>query len=232
MKELDRAIELQPSSSVSRVVRASIYRRRGEWKRTLVEFQRAAELNPRDPLIPEEIGGACVSLRRWSDAEQSLKRALAIDPHFEDAAQFLAITYLNSTGDIPRARKVYEKLQEERAINVNSGTGNIADLIGQGVYLDVIERHFADALKAWDLPLANTPEARLRQLEARVGIQVLAAEGAVARPECEQTRALLEARLAERPEDRSSLIALAWAYVCLGPVMPSRCATSRRFAAN
>jgi TolB-like protein/Tfp pilus assembly protein PilF len=216
LKEFDRAIELQPSSAISRLGRASIYRRRGEWKRTLVEFQRAAELDPRDPLIPEEIGGAYVSLRRWSDAEQSLKRALAIDPHFEDAAQFLAITYLNSTGDIPRARKVYEKLQEERAINVNSGTGNIADLIGDGVYLEVIERHFADALKAWDLPLANTPEARLRQLEARVGIQVLAAEGAVARPECEQTRALLEARLAERPEDRNSLIALAWAYVCLG----------------
>jgi TolB-like protein/Tfp pilus assembly protein PilF len=216
LKEFDRAIELQPSSAISRLGRAAIYRRRGEWKRTLAEFQRAAELDPRDPLIPEEIGGAYIALRRWSDAEQSLKRALAIDPHFEDAAQFLAITYLNSTGDIPRARKVYEKLQEERAINVNSGTGNIADLIGHGVYLDVIERHFADALKAWDVPLANTPEARLRQLEARVGIQVLAAQGAVARPECEQARALLEARLTKQPEDRSSLIALAWAYVCLG----------------
>ncbi|HET9368359.1 MAG TPA: hypothetical protein VFO22_09830, partial [Candidatus Udaeobacter sp.] len=33
---------------------------------------------------------------------------------------------------------------------------------------------------------------------------------------CEQTRALLEARLASRPEDRNSLTALAWAYVCLG----------------
>jgi Flp pilus assembly protein TadD len=64
--------------------------------------------------------------------------------------------------------------------------------------------------------LAKTPEARLRQLEARVGIQVLAGQGAVGKLECEQTRALLEARLAERPEDRNSLIALAWAYVCLG----------------
>jgi serine/threonine protein kinase/tetratricopeptide (TPR) repeat protein len=216
LKELDRAIELQPSNAISRVGRASIYRRRGEWNRALVEFQRAAELDPRDPLIPAEIGWAYVWLRRWSDAEQSLKRALAIDPHFEDAARFLPMTYVNSTGDIPRARKVYEKLQEERAINVNSGTGNIADLIGHGVYLEVIERHFADALKAWDPPLANTPEARLRQLEARVGIQVLAGQSAVAKSECEQARALLEARLAERPEDRSSLMALAWAYVCLG----------------
>lgn len=84
------------------------------------------------------------------------------------------------------------------------------------MYLDVIDRHFADALKAWDVPLAKTPEARLRQLEARVGIQVLAGQGAVGKLECEQTRALLEARLAERREDRNSLIALAWAYVCLG----------------
>jgi hypothetical protein len=31
----------------------------------------------------------------------------------------------------------------------------------------------------------------------------------------EQTRALLEARLAERPQDQASLTALAWVYVCL-----------------
>jgi TolB-like protein/Tfp pilus assembly protein PilF len=216
LKELDRAIELQPSSAFSRVIRASIYRRRGEWNRTLVEFQRAAELNPRDPLIPDEIGDTYVALRRWSDAERSLKRALAIDPHFGDAAAFLAITYVNSTGDIPRARKASEGLQEERAVNINSNTGNIADLIGHRAYLDVIDRHFADALHAWDVPRANTPEARLRQLEARVGIQVLGGEPATAEPECEQTRALLEARLAERPEDQNSLIALAWAYVCVG----------------
>jgi TolB-like protein/Tfp pilus assembly protein PilF len=216
LRALDRAIELQPSNSDSRTCRAAIYRRRGEWRRALAESERASELNPRDPLIPAEIGNTYNILRRWSEAEQSLKRALAIDPHFGDAARFLAWTYVNSTGDIPRARKVYEGLQEERAINVNSSTGNIADLIGHGVYLDVIDRHFADALKAWDVPLAKTPEARLRQLEARVGLQVLAGQGAVGKLECEQTRALLEARLGERPEDRNSLIALAWAYVCLG----------------
>ena len=56
----------------------------------------------------------------------------------------------------------------------------------------------------------------MRHLEARIGIQVLAGQGAVAKSECEQTHALLESRLAERPEDRISLTALAWVYVCLG----------------
>src|SRR5207247_8838874 len=89
-------------------------------------------------------------------------------------------------------------------------------MVDERVYLDVLEKHLGDALKAWDVASSNTPEARLRQLEARVGIQVLAGEGAVAKSECEQTRALLEARLAQRPEDRNSLTALAWVYVCLG----------------
>jgi len=103
----------------------------------------------------------------------------------------------------------------ESKLNVAPGWGTIAVMVDERVYLDVFEKHFADALKAWDVASSNTPEARLRQLEARVGIQVLVGQGAVAKPECEQTRALLEARLAERPEDRNSLTALAWVYVCL-----------------
>ena len=88
-------------------------------------------------------------------------------------------------------------------------------MVDERVYLDVLERNFADALRAWEVASSNTPDATLRQLEARVGIQVLAGQGAVAKSECEQTRALLEARLAERPGDRMSLIALAWVDICL-----------------
>jgi len=89
-------------------------------------------------------------------------------------------------------------------------------MVDERVYLDVFEKHFADALKAWDTLPTNLPEVRLHQLMARVAIQVLAGEGVATKPECEQTRALLEARLAERPEDRISMTGLAWVYVCLG----------------
>jgi TolB-like protein/Flp pilus assembly protein TadD len=216
LRELDRVIELQPSSSLGRNYRAAIYRRRGEWKRSLAEHDRAAELDPRDSGIPAEIGDTYIILRRWGDAEHALTRALALDPHKAAAVQDLALTYINSTGDIRRARRAFEGVPAESKITVVADWGVIAVMVHHRVYLDVFEKHFADALKAWDVASSNTPEARLRQLEARVGIQVLAGQAAVAKPECEQTRALLEARLAERPEDRTSLTALAWAYVCLG----------------
>jgi TolB-like protein/Tfp pilus assembly protein PilF len=214
LRELDRVTELQPSNSSSRQYRAAIYRRRGEWQRSLAEFDRVAELDPRDPQIPLNIGVTYAALRRWTDAEHEFTRALALDPHNALAAQILAVTYINSTGDIQRARRAFEAVPGES--NASAQNPSIATMIGLRVYLDVFEKHFADALKAWDTPPSNTPEARLRQLEARVGIQVLAGQGVAAKSECEQTRALLEARLAEQPQDRDSLAPLAWAYVCLG----------------
>jgi ATP/maltotriose-dependent transcriptional regulator MalT len=114
-----------------------------------------------------------------------------------------------------RAALALQLLRTGSKITVTSIWG-IAVMIDGCVYLDVLEGHFADALKAWDVASSNSPEAHLCQFEAQVGIQVIAGQGGVAKSECEQTRALLEARLAERPEDRISLTALAWVYVCLG----------------
>jgi TolB-like protein/Flp pilus assembly protein TadD len=216
LRALDRAIELQPSNSVSRQFRAAIYRRRGEWCGSLTEYERAAELAPRDVWIPHEIGNTYLGLRRWSDAEHWLNRALALDPRHVGAAFHLSCTYVNSTGDIPRARRAWEGIQEEKT-NVTPYGIVISQMIGESVYLDVIEGHFADALKAWNVAPTNTVEGRLNQLKARVGIQLLAGQSVAAKPQCEEARALLEAQLAERrPEDSTSLTELAWIYICLG----------------
>src|SRR5713101_720815 len=216
LRELDRAIELQPSNSDSRTTRAAIYRRRGEWRRSLAEVERALELNPRDSLSPTELGNTYLSLRRWTEAERALTRALALDPHNINAAFHLAVTYINSTGDIRRARRAWEGIPENKMYVSPYGI-LISQMIGENpVYLDVLERHFADALKAWDVA-PNNAQGRLNQLKARVGIQVVAGQNATAKSECEQTCVLLEAQLAQRrSEDRTSLTELAWGYVCLG----------------
>src|SRR5205823_2783338 len=151
LREIDRAIELQPSSSDSWNIRASIHRRRGEWQRALAEFDRAAELNPRDSGHPAEIGNTYITLRRWSDAEHALTHALALDPHNALAAQFLARTYINSTGDIRRARGAFEGVPAESKLNLPNDWGIIAVMVDERVYLDVLEKHFGDALKAWDV---------------------------------------------------------------------------------
>jgi tetratricopeptide (TPR) repeat protein len=216
LRALDRAIEVQPSNFDSRTFRAAIYRRRGEWRRSLAEFERALELNPLDSSGPTELGNSYLSLRRWSEAERALTRALALDPHSINAAYHLGATYLSSTGDIGRARRAWEGVPEAKG-QVSPYGIVISQMVGESVYLDVLDRHFTNALKAWDVAPRNTAEGRLRQLKARVAIQVLAGETAAARPECEQARTLLEAQLGQRrPEDFTTASELAWVYVCLG----------------
>jgi TolB-like protein/lipopolysaccharide biosynthesis regulator YciM len=216
LRELDRTLELQTNNAEARFLSGAIYRRRGEWGRSLAEFERALELNPRDSSGSTELGNTYLWLRRWSEAERALTRALALDPHNINAAYHLAATYLNRTGDIRRARRAWEGVPEGK-MNVSPYGIVISQMIGEKVYLDVIERHFADALKAWGVAPTNTTEGRLRQLKARVAIQVLAGQTTAAKPECEQARAVLEAQLAQRrPGDRTSLTELAWVYICLG----------------
>jgi len=221
LREFDRAVELQPSNSDSRQYRAAIYRRRGEWRRSLDEYKRAAELDPRDVWIPDQIGASYNSLRRWSDAEHWLKRALALDPRHVGAAYRLNLTYIASTGDIRRARQAWDGIPNDKT-DVGEGPPLayeiiIPQMVGEIEYLDVLERHFPEALKPWDAAPTNTAEGRLAQLKARIGIQLLAGQSVAAKSEAEEARALLEPRLAKRaPQDRTSLSESAWVYVCLG----------------
>ena len=141
----------------------------------------------------------------WSDAEHALTRALALDPHNINAAYHLAVTYISSTGDIRRARRTWEGIPENK-MNVSPYGIVISQMIGEAVYLDVLERHFADALKAWDVAPTNTGEGRLRQLKARVAIQVLAGQNTAAKPECDQARAVLEAQLSPAASGRPHLV--------------------------
>ena len=90
----------------------AVYRRRGEWERSLADFQRAQELDPRDAQIPSNIGQTYLALRLWKDAERAELRALAIDPHNATAAVFLLEPRLNATGDVDSARRALDGFPE------------------------------------------------------------------------------------------------------------------------
>src|SRR5215510_6339665 len=112
LAEFNRTLELQPNSADARAYSAWVHRRRGEWERSLMDSQRAEELDPRDATIPTNIGVTCYALRLWKDAERAELRALAIDPHNMQAAMFLVLTRLNGTGDVDSARRALNDFPE------------------------------------------------------------------------------------------------------------------------
>jgi TolB-like protein/Tfp pilus assembly protein PilF len=221
LTEFNRTLELQPSNAVARQYCAWVYRRRGEWERSLADSQQAEELDPRDASIPANIGGTYLSLRQWKDAESAELRALAIDPHNTIAAAFLLITRVNGGGDAESARRAFDGFLEDTknrlaglgARGYGAG-GDIASVLGMAVYLDVIERRFTDALQAFEKRTSNND--RVQQLFLGVMLHILAGQVEAAKSAAEEALPLLEARFTEQPDDTLAMRELSWVYLALG----------------
>src|SRR5262249_45534691 len=224
LAEFNRTLELQPNNIDARTYCAWVYRRRGEWERSLAESQRAEQLDPRDAGIPTNIGVTYNALRMWKDAEQAELRALGIEPHNTLAALFLLGTRLNGTGDVESARRSlngFPNLIKDIPGGAGgprgaTGAGEISVVIGWPVYLDVIERRFTDAFQGVEKKAANNERAHLQQLAGRVALRVLAGQTEAAKSAGAEALPLLEDRLREQPDDTLAMTGLSWVYLALG----------------
>jgi TolB-like protein/Tfp pilus assembly protein PilF len=221
LAEFNRTLQLQPNNASARQYTAWVYRRRGEWERSLANARQAEELDPRDPSNPANIGVTYGILRQWKDAESAELRALAIDPHNTIAAASLLTIRVNGTGDVASARRVFDGFLEDTknrlfgqgAAGYAAG-GDVVAVLGMPVYLDVIERRFIDALQA--LQKRTSKNDRLQQLFPRVVLPLLAGQTEAAKTAGEEALPLLEARLRERPDDTLAMRELSWIYLALG----------------
>jgi serine/threonine-protein kinase len=221
LTEFNRTLELQPNNALARQFSAIVYRRRGEWQRSLADSQRAEELDPRDPSIPWDIGGTYTALRLWKDAERAELRALAIDPHYTPAVVFLFFARLNETGDPDAARRTLNDFPEVtkgfgRPPSGPAGVGDVFGILGPWVYLDVIQRSFTDAFQVLEKEVINNDLGHLQQLAGRAALRILAGEPQAAKSAAEEALSLLEARLRERPDDTYAMTELAWVYLAMG----------------
>jgi tetratricopeptide (TPR) repeat protein len=92
----------------------------------------------------------------------------------------------------------------------------VATIVGNWVYLDVIDRRFSDAFQAFEKQIGNDDRAHLQQLAGRVVLRILAGQTKAAKSAAEQALPLVEARLRERPDDTFAMTWLSWIYLALG----------------
>jgi TolB-like protein len=214
--EFDRVLELQPNNAQAQQFRGWIFRRRGEWERSLREIQQAQELDPRDPTIPANMGGIYVSLRLWNDTERPELRALAMDPQNAVAGVLLCRSRLNGTGDVKLARQVFEGFPDTFRTSTISFQGDAMAIIGTRPYLDVMERRFTDALHAFEKEAGASDAANAPTFTVRAILHLMSGESEAAKAAGEKALPLLEARVRERPDDLFAITELSWVYIALG----------------
>jgi TolB-like protein/Flp pilus assembly protein TadD len=214
LQEFQRALDLQPNNLRALEFSAYVHRRQGDWQRALSALTKCQERDPRDASLVANTGAIYTNLRMWPDGKRLGLRSLALDPHSVLGMRQVVTSDINGAGDISDAKQALGTFPPNLRLINKVVIGNASAVIGEGTYLHVLEHDFSGALKDWENETADPDESRMRPA-ARAAIHVLAGDAGGTQAEIEKARALLEARLHERPQDGSAMMQLAWVNLAL-----------------
>ena len=193
-----------PSNSEALAALARIARRQSRWNDSVRLYEQAAQLNPRDVSLFMDRAWTFSMLRQDGATADMIGRALAINP--DDPEVLVSkVKLLQSTGDLPAARAVLERIPE-------GTTGGQAE--GLRVTQLLWERRFAEAIRLLETNItkekakspADVPYSLLSLGDARS----LAADTEGAKQAYLAANAGFEILRREQPESPFSALTLAF----------------------
>jgi len=90
---LERAVQINPSLSESRVNLGNIYLKNGRPEDAIYQYKAALRTNPDDAKVHNGLGNAYIEQDWLNDAIHEYRRAVSLDPNFADAYRNLAAAY-------------------------------------------------------------------------------------------------------------------------------------------
>jgi eukaryotic-like serine/threonine-protein kinase len=127
-RDFRRAIDLNPSSSISHARYSEILGTRGLFDESVAEGERAQKLDPLSAQVLSQLGYAYLSAHRYDEAIAQFQSALELDPNAGNIRAQLAWTY-GAKRMYPQAIAEYKKIAEpdramtEETQTVTSGLG-------------------------------------------------------------------------------------------------------------
>ena len=209
-REFESALrELKLATSATNKARfldltALVQRRLGHWKEAIRNGEQAAELDPRNPFIVNELIESYLSVRRFEDAEALASKAIRLLPPTNNARWLLKAESFVGRGRLEEARAAVAEAPLARAPKVRSL-----------LRMDIFARDYERA--AQDL---ETMPGASRETPSTILLEATIAKG---RGNLDRARALfqtahdrLSENLASEPNDPGLLSELSWADLGLG----------------
>ncbi|MGB8717209.1 MAG: tetratricopeptide repeat protein, partial [Rhodanobacteraceae bacterium] len=103
LKAISAALALRPNDAGATVAKAFVLRRQGRFRQAIGMLRKAQALDPRDVMIPMELGNTYASIGQYAQAEQAVRHALVLDPANGLARATSAIMIVFRSGDLTKA---------------------------------------------------------------------------------------------------------------------------------
>lgn len=198
----------QPNNSLLLTGIGWVQRRQGKFEQALVNLKRACELDPLYYLLSETVAQTLMLLGRYPEAELYYDRAIALAPDLSSPYAEKARLYLRWKGSTEKARAVVEegiKSTEDPFINTL-------------VTIDVYDGNYQDALDRLSFKSEDI-DSRGRFIPNSLRyarIYRFMNKNDLAKKYYEEARSILEAKIAEHPQDARFHSSLGIAYAGLG----------------
>ncbi len=171
----------------------------GNWDNALAAFDHARRLDPRDEILLEFIGHIYSFLRRYPEAIEANRHALALAPDLIHRRLSLGWNYFNWKGELDTLRAVLQSLP------VTGDAGGEVHPIGDQRLLLLLWARRPDSLLSL-LPVIHpvtdtTPEASLRRVEWTARAQSLRGDTAAARLYFDSVVVLLNLKERAHPDE-------------------------------
>jgi tetratricopeptide (TPR) repeat protein len=141
-REFRRAVALNPNSAVTHSRYAECLHTRARFNESMLEGQRAQELDPLSPAILGQLGTAYLLARRYDESIAQFQKVLDLYPNTAEIRAFVAWAYAMK-GMYPQALAEYEKIpNQDKAVAAENQL--VADGLG---WVYAVSGRRADALK-------------------------------------------------------------------------------------
>jgi TolB-like protein/Tfp pilus assembly protein PilF len=204
LAELDTAERAMPGNSQIFEARAYVYRRAGDWERSVINMERAIQLDPRNTDVLFRQSGNYMFLREYARAEQYLDRILEIAPDDVPARSRKANIAMFGYGDASASSAL--------------AASGVTDPI-RGWEAAIYERKYALALHyldAWSGELANNQNEYIPKASFYGATYALSGEAELAGAQYMAARTELEDARRTMRDDARLYVSLAEALAALG----------------
>ena len=214
LEEIKSSEKILKNNSECIYIKASIYRRAGEWAMAKENFLKAFELDPGATRVSLDLAGTLYLLGEYPEAEKYFMKAISLNPTFMEAFFYKSLMYLKWKGNTIQAR---ETIEEASKLNESASNPMITEL---SALLDIYDGDFQKALsfvssKNFDIIEIQRYYINLKSLMyARIYNLMKMPDKAI--KYYDLARVTLESRIINNPEDSRLYSALGIAYAGLG----------------
>lgn len=138
---LSRSVVLRPGDWQSVMFTGNVYKRKGQWREAIAQYQEAVNLNPLFRWPMDNLGHAQMWSRDYNAAEHTFRRVLEHEPQDVFAHTHLAWLSVLRDGNTTSGRRALA--EAARVIEPDND-------MRVPFYLDIVDRKYDDALRALD----------------------------------------------------------------------------------